>query len=313
MSGKPATLRLLRREGANYLKEHGLEQTAWRDAELLLRQALAMSRASFFSHLDEAMVLTTEQRRQYHYNLQQRTAQTPMQYLLGRQEFYGLEFQVAAGVLIPRPETEHLVAAAEQQLRRWSCDGSGLVIAEIGVGSGAIALTLAHLLPGLTVDASDISPLPLQLSAVNAEQLGVKQRVRFFLGDLLAPLPLPQYAMILSNPPYIPSAEIEALAADVRQEPIIALDGGPDGLSFYRRLLRDAGPRLQPNGFLILEIGQGQLQAILRLAEEEGWLLDRAVADFAAIPRVLLLKRKESAAGFISLCSRTYSSHFRID
>ena len=292
MNSKPGTLRLLRKEGADYLKEHGLEQTALRDAELLLRQALAMSRASFFSHLDETVTLTAEQQRTYQCNLRQRSAQMPMQYLLGRQEFYGLEFQVTPGVLIPRPETEHLVAAAEQQLRQISCDGSGLVIAEIGVGSGAIALTLAHLLPGLTVHASDISLIPLQLSAANAERLGVQRQVHFFLGDLLTPLPLPQYDMILSNPPYIPSAEIETLAADVRQEPSIALDGGPDGLHFYRRLLREAAPRLQPNGCLVLEIGHDQMKAVLQLAEEEGWLLDRSIADFAAIPRVLLLKQK---------------------
>lgn len=292
MSNKPATLRALRKEGADFLKEHGLEQTALRDAELLLRQALAMSRASFFSHLDETVELTHEQSGGYQTGLQQRAAQVPIQYLLGRQEFYGLEFRVTPGVLIPRPETEHLVEAAEESLRRSSVDGSGLVLAEVGIGSGAISLTLAHLLPGLIVHASDISPLALRQSTINAELLGLTKQIRLFLGDLLAPLPLERYDMIISNPPYIPSAEIAGLASDVRQEPLIALDGGSDGLHFYRRLLREAIPRLQANGLLALEIGFGQANDIIRLAEKEGWLLSRSIADLAGIDRVLLLKRK---------------------
>jgi len=292
MSNKPATLRALRKEGADFLKEHGLEQTALRDAELLLRQALAMSRASFFSHLDETVELTDEQRHGYQIDLKQRAAHVPIQYLLGRQEFYGLEFRVTPGVLIPRPETEHLVEAAEESLRQSSVDGNGLVLAEIGVGSGAISLTLAHLLPGLIVHASDISPIALRQSTINAELLGLTKQIRLFLGDLLAPLPLERYDMIISNPPYIPSAEIAALACDVRQEPLIALDGGSDGLHFYRRLLREAIPRLQANGLLALEIGFGQANDIIRLAEKEGWLLSRSIADLAGIDRVLLLKRK---------------------
>src|SRR5665647_480771 len=292
MNSKPVTLRALRREGADYLEEHGLEQTALRDAELLLRQALAMSRASFFSHLDTTMDLTTEQRNGYLLDLQQRAAHVPIQYLLGRQEFYGLEFRVTPGVLIPRPETEHLVEAAEGYLRKMSVDGSGLVLAEIGVGSGAISLALAHLLPGLLVHASDISPIPLQQSAVNAEQLGLTKQIRLFLGDLLAPLPLERYDMIISNPPYIPSAEIAALACDVQQEPQIALDGGPDGLHFYRRLLQETIPRLQVNGLLALEIGFGQANDIIALSEKEGWLIRQSISDFAGIERVLLLQRK---------------------
>lgn len=283
-----ANLRQLRKQGADYLKERNLEQTALRDAELLLRKALGLSRASFFTYLDDYWEIEQGQLESYVSMLEQRGVHQPIQYLLGEQEFYGLRFLVRPGVLIPRPETEVLVEASLDLLKNVSEVGRNLTIAEVGVGSGAICVSLATLLPQLQVHGSDLASEAIEQTLENAVLQQVEQRVTLYRGDLLAPLPLEHYDAIISNPPYIPSDEISSLAQDVQKEPHLALIGGDDGLLFYRRLLEESKHRLKPHGFLAVEVGDYQAEAVKSLARQTHWQLVKTKVDDLGIERVLI-------------------------
>jgi len=282
------TLRQLRRQGADYLKERSFEQTALRDAELLLRKALGLSRASFFAHMDDNWQISQEQLESYESMLERRGQFQPIQYLLGEQEFFGLRFLVRPGVLIPRPETETLVETVYQLLKSPVLQGRELTIAEVGVGSGAICITLATLLPKLKVHGSDLAKEPMEQAQENAVLHQVDQRISLYMGDLLAPFPLKQYDAIVSNPPYIPSGEIPTLAQDVQKEPHLALIGGEDGFEYYRRLLEEGKSRLNPHGFLAVEVGDHQADAVKALALKANWRLLKATEDNLGIERVLV-------------------------
>ncbi len=194
-----------------------------------------------------------------------RAAREPLQYILGETDFMGLRFLVRSPVLIPRNDTELLCSKALERLR------PGDRVLDLCTGSGAIAISLAILAPGITVDASDISPDALQLAGKNAAMHGAN--VNFREGDLFDPWQGQRYDMICCNPPYIPSGELAGLQAEVRREPMLALDGGDDGLDFYRRLIKQAPRHLKGQGHLLLEKGDGQSA---RLA----WML---TADFSDI------------------------------
>jgi len=288
ISNPNGTLRQLRQQGADYLKECSFEQTALRDAELLLRKALELSRASFFTHLDDNWEIHEDSLAYYESLLMQRAQHQPLQYLLGEQEFYGLRFLVRPGVLIPRPETEALVEAVYTILKSLGLEGEGLTIAEVGVGSGAICVSLATLLPKLKIHGSDIAEAPLMQTQENAILHQVQQRITLYRGDLLTPLPLEHYDAIISNPPYIPEKDISMLAKDVQAEPHVALDGGEDGLDYYRRLLEEGRNRLTENGFLAVEVGDGQAEDVLLLAKQLKWQLLKSVKDLLGITRVLI-------------------------
>lgn len=288
ISNPNGTLRQLRQQGADYLKERSFEQTALRDAELLLRKALELSRASFFTHLDDNWEIHEDSLAYYESLLMQRAQHQPLQYLLGEQEFYGLRFLVRPGVLIPRPETEALVEAVYTLLKSLGLEGEGLTIAEVGVGSGAICVSLATLLPKLKIHGSDIAEAPLMQTQENSILHQVQQRITLYRGDLLAPLPLEHYDAIISNPPYIPEKDISKLARDVQAEPHVALDGGEDGLDYYRRLLEEGRNRLTENGFLAVEVGDGQAEDVLLLAKQLKWQLLKSVKDLLGITRVLI-------------------------
>ena len=287
------TLRQIRKQGADYLKERSFEQTALRDAELLLRKALGLSRASFFTHLDNDWKIEQEQLERYVSMLEQRGLHQPIQYLLGEQEFYGLRFLVRPGVLIPRPETEVLVEVSVELLKSLSEEGKDLTIAEVGVGSGAICVTLATLLPQLQVHGSDLAMEPMEQAHENAVLHQVDQRITLYQGDLLAPLPLKHYDAMISNPPYIPMDDISSLAQDVQKEPHLALIGGEDGLLYYRRLLEEGKHRLKPHGFLAVEVGDHQAEAIKLLAKQTNWQLVKTMEDYLGIERVLIWKQAE--------------------
>jgi release factor glutamine methyltransferase len=282
------TLRQLRRQGADYLKERSFEQTALRDAELLLRKALGLSRASFFAHMDDNWQISQGQLESYESMLERRGQSQPIQYLLGEQEFFGLRFLVRPGVLIPRPETETLVETVYQLLKTPASQGVELTIAEVGVGSGAICITLATLLPQLKIHGSDLAKEPMEQTQENAVSHQVDQRISLYLGDLLDPLPLKHYDAIVSNPPYIPSGEIPALAQDVQKEPHLALIGGEDGLEYYRRLLEEGKSRLNPHGFLAVEVGDHQAEAVKAMAQKANWFLLKTAIDDLGIERVLV-------------------------
>ena len=251
--------------------------TARRDAELLLMRTLHCDRAFLLTHPE--VRLSTEQLAQYQQWLKRRAAHEPIQYITGEQEFFGLRFTVTPDVLIPRPETEHLVEAL---LARVAKDGP-LRIADVGTGSGAIAVALAHALPQARLTALDVSPAALRVAEQNATANGVSRQIRFLESDLLAAVDGEQFDVIVSNPPYV--AEGEVLEAQVRDfEPWTALFSGPTGLEAYRRLIPQAEMALIKSGWLLLEIGQGQQAALLNLLA--GWQEVSFIPDLQGIPRV---------------------------
>jgi len=222
----------------------------------------------------------------FHALLARRLQGQPLQYVLGEAGFMGLTFQVGAQVLIPRADTEIIAEKAIALLKA----APAPLIADIGVGSGALAVSLAYHLPSAKVHGVDISSDALVWAEKNARQNGVAGRCHFYQGDLLAPL-LAQglsFDMIVSNPPYITSAELKYLPAEVRQEPIIALAGGVDGLDFYRRLAQEAAPLLKPHGWLLLEHGWQQQEQVAALLTQAGWQIKERLRDYGGRARGVL-------------------------
>jgi len=233
------------------------------DAEVLLAHVLGQERAWLYAHPDYALPLL--QLDTYQFLASRRAEREPIAYLTGHKEFFGLDFLITPDVLIPRPETEHLVELALQWAatpsRRWT-------IADIGTGSGAIAVSLAVHLPGATVIATDVSPGALAVAHRNAIRHGVGERVQCVQCDLVTPLRGPLH-LIVANPPYLTQAELAEAPPEVaRWEPRAALDGGPDGLTSIRAVLAIAASRLHPQGTLLVEIGAGQGCQALELARQ---------------------------------------------
>ncbi|HTY85040.1 MAG TPA: peptide chain release factor N(5)-glutamine methyltransferase [Silvibacterium sp.] len=251
--------------------------TARRDAELLLMHAIGCDRAYLLAHSETA--LTQEEAAAYEEWLARRARNEPIQYIVGEQEFFGLKFRVTPDVLIPRPETEYLVEAALARADR----DAHLRIADIGTGSGSIAIALAHALPNAEVDALDISPAALNVARENAETYGVASRIHFVESDLLAKVGGKCFDLIVSNPPYV--AEGESLEPQVRDfEPASALFAGADGLDAYRRLIPQAGVALKVGGWLLMEIGHGQRPAVIPMLT--GFKNVTFVDDLQGIPRI---------------------------
>ena len=221
--------------------------------------------------------------------LARRVAGEPIQYILGQTEFFGLPFEVAPGVLIPRPETEHLVEEAIR-LR------GGIPrpqIADIGTGSGAIAVALASALPEAQLWATDLSVKALEVARHNACRNEVAGRITFLEGDLVTPLADGRFDLIASNPPYVPLVDRDTLSVEVRDhEPHTALFAGLDGLDIYRRLIPEAHPRLVSGGWLVLEIGYGQQPAIQALLQSAGFGGIHFIHDYQGIPRVACAQRE---------------------
>ena len=214
-----------------------------------------------------------------------RAAGEPIQYITGTTEFYGLPFYVAPGVLIPRPETEHLV----EEVLRLAAQFPSPHIADIGTGSGAIAVALAHSLPNVQITATDLSPQALTIARRNAEQNAV--HIEFLEGDLLSPLREQRYDIVASNPPYIPERDRASLSIEVRDhEPSSALFAGNDGLDIYRRLIPAAIANLNPGGFLVMEIGYDQQPLIAELLAESNYADLRFLPDYQGIPRVAIAR-----------------------
>lgn len=267
--------------------EHGAARlahltTARRDAELLLLCAAGKDRAFLLTHPDAA--LTVVQQTIYDEWLTRRTRHEPVQYIVGEQEFYGLAFAVTPDVLIPRPETEHLVEAVLQRAR----GAAEIRILDVGTGSGAIAVALAHELPDARVTALDCSMPALTVARRNAERHNLAARIRFLQSDLLASVTAEKFDIVASNPPYV--AESEALEEQVRDyEPHAALFAGPSGLDIYRRLILQSWRALDPDGWLLMEIGEGQKNALTELLDN--WAEMRFVNDLRGIPRVVCARR----------------------
>ncbi|MCB9527059.1 MAG: peptide chain release factor N(5)-glutamine methyltransferase [Myxococcales bacterium] len=263
-----------------FFREKGIEQPRL-DAELLIADALGVDRMRIY--LDHHKPLHPDELTAVRERVRRRGRHEPVAYITGQKGFWSLDLAVDARVLVPRPDTERLVERAIERLK--GRDAPRIV--DVGCGSGAIALALAHERPDATVIGVDRSPDALDVSRANAAALGL-DRVEWRRGDLLAGLAGP-FDLVAANPPYIPSADIDALMPDVaRYEPRAALDGGPDGLDLVRRLIPEAAERLTPGGALLVEIGHDQGPAARALAEADGrFEAVQIVVDYGRNDRVL--------------------------
>lgn len=255
------------------------------DAELLLSDVMGMKRLVLF--LNAAQEMTEEQERRYRQRLRLRASRKPLQYILGTQVFYGSELRVDETVLIPRPETEILCEQVLISMEKYRLPS----VADVCTGSGAIAITLKKNRPDATVYATELSPEALMTARNNAERIDAE--ITFLQGDLLAPLRGRTFDFIVSNPPYIKTGDLDALQPEVLREPRMALDGGPDGLVFYRRLAKDALKYLNRSGRIFVELGDGQAENIAAIFVASGQFEDVHIhLDLFGRERVLEAQRR---------------------
>jgi release factor glutamine methyltransferase len=295
-------------------------------AELLLLHVLGRDRTWIYSHPEEEIAELDAER--YFTLIVRRASGEPTQHLTGKQEFWGLEFEVTPDVLIPRPETEHVIEVALDRLavreiragRKPMLRGEGLHIADVGTGSGCIAVALSKELPSATIYATDISSAALAVARRNAARHSVSDRIHFVESNLLDPVSAvgPQHAvpllgkpsagdtynapvtshqpplldLIVSNPPYVGRREAATLMREVRDhEPEVALYGGEEGYEFYADLITQAAARLKPGGILVLELGHNSLPAVQPLLDAPAWTNVAVTNDLAGTPRVIAAER----------------------
>ena len=275
-------------------------------AELLLVHALGRNRTWLYAHPEEAV--SDDEARRFFALLARRAAGEPTQHLTGKQEFWGLEFEVTPDVLIPRPETEHAIEVALDRLalrelragRPQKTEGTGLQIADIGTGSRCIAVALAKELPAAHFYATDISPAALAVAQRNAKRYSVADRIQFVESNLLEAFHSPPatrnspvwFDLIASNPPYVGRREAASLPREVRDhEPASALYGGEEGYELYAELIAQSRRHLKPDGILVLELGHNSLPAVGPLVEAPEWINVGVTDDLAGIPRVLAAER----------------------
>ena len=262
------------------LERAGIHPTARMDAELLLMHAIQRPRAFLLANPE--YVLSDEEFEKFQQSLLRRQLHEPIQYIMGTMEFYGLQLFVDARVLIPRSETEHLVEAV---LERTPVDRP-IRIVDVGTGSGAIAIAMAAHRPLANVAALDISPAALELATRNANHHGVADRIRFLVSDVLSAVETEQFDVVVSNPPYIAIGEGPSLSRQVREhEPAVALFAGDTGHEIYERLIPQTKRVLKSGGWLALEFGFGQKDALSRLLA--GWSEVSFISDLQGIPRVV--------------------------
>jgi release factor glutamine methyltransferase len=304
-----------------FLSKKGVESPRLQ-TELLLAHLLQLPRMQLYLNFER--VLTTVELDSFRELIRRRGQREPLQQIAGSTSFCGLEITVNRHVLVPRPETELLAerawtflnelssnigpAAASPALpsapvteeRRHPSPGSDESQAgtspfalDFGTGSGCLAIALAKKSPAANLSALDLSPTAIELARENAASHGLAGRIRFFQGDGFAALPANlHFELIVSNPPYIPSAEVATLEPEVRDfEPRQALDGGPDGLDYYRRLAKEAGPFLKPGGRIMLEFGDGQAESISEIFQEQKWIVEAIQEDYTRRPRIFIARR----------------------
>jgi release factor glutamine methyltransferase len=293
-------------------------------AELLLLHAFGRDRTWLYAHPEE--VVSDENAQRFFALIARRAAGDPTQHLTGKQEFWGMEFEVTPDVLIPRPETEHVIEVALDRLaarelragRRQTLSGEGLVIADVGTGSGCIAIALAKELPGAKIYATDTSPKALEVARRNVARHGFSDRIHFVECNLLdevvhaasnaaisathqSPVTSHEPArlggsrsfdLIVSNPPYVGRWEAATLPREVRDhEPEVALYGGEEGYELYAALIAQAAQHLKPGGILVLELGHNSLPAVQPLLDAQTWTNVGVTNDLAGIPRVIAAER----------------------
>ena len=299
-AGEPMDIRAALRDGMARLRAAKVPSHTLA-AELLLMSVLGRDRTWMYTHHEA--VVEPQLLEKYLGLVARRVAGEPTQYLTGKQEFWGLEFEVRPGVLIPRPETEHLIEVVLERLgprgikiRMDTGEPSPhLRIADIGTGSGCLAVALAYELPHADVVATDISGLALQVAQRNAERPGVADRVRFVQSNLLDAVASDSanrdgvFDVIVSNPPYVALDEAATLPREVREhEPHAALFSGPTGVEMYAQLIRQAAELLRDRGILALELGYNSPDHVLKIVREHpGWANVSITNDLAGIPRVL--------------------------
>lgn len=253
-----------------------------REAASLLALALDRDRAFLIAHPE--YVLSEGENRRFEEYLGRRSVREPFQYIAGRQEFYGLDFEVTPDVLIPRPETEMVVEAAVEFLSKLDKP----LFCEVGVGSGCIAVSILHIVPAARGVGLDISAAALRVAGGNALSHGVAARLKLVESDVFAAIPDESFDLIASNPPYVPAEQYCGLQREVREfEPEIALTDGGDGLAIISRIIREAPGRLTKNGVLLLEIGFDQSEKARRLFACDTWRRVEIRPDPRGIPRLV--------------------------
>jgi len=255
------------------------------DAELLIAEAAGLTRADLYAG---PLELDGETRRRFESLIRRRAGREPLAYIVGRKEFYSLEFEVGPAVLVPRPETETIVDVALKLIAQHA----NCRLLDIGTGCGAIALAIASNAPGVQVVATDISMDALAIAHRNAVRLGLESRTRFIRADCWDTLdggePLGRFDIVVSNPPYVCDSEMARLEPEIRDfEPRVALDGGPDGLNFYRRIVAGLGDHLLHRGAVILEVGNGQAAAVATILEAAGFPGAGVSNDLSGTPRAV--------------------------
>jgi release factor glutamine methyltransferase len=260
--------------------------TARLDVELLLAHVLHLKRMDLYLQFER--VLSEKELDGLRPLVKRRAAREPLQHLLGTVDFCGLTVACTAQALVPRPETELLAEKAISLLN----GHAAATVLDVGTGSGVLALAIAQAVAGASVVATESSEEALTLARANAERNGLQTRVDFRQGDLLAPVRADErFDLIVSNPPYIPSAEIATLAPEVRHDPVVALDGGPDGLTAIRRLAAETPVYLKPGGWLMMEIGHDQANAVETLLKTDQWADIQFEKDLQGILRIAIGRR----------------------
>jgi release factor glutamine methyltransferase len=290
------------RTGISRLREHQVASYTLA-AELLLLHVLGRDRTWLYAHPEEP--IGSQELDKFLSLISRRANGEPTQHLTGKQEFWSLEFEVTPDVLIPRPETEHVVEVALDRLalrelragRPQKTNGEGFLIADIGTGSGCLAIALAKELPASTIYATDISPAALAVARRNSMRHEVASRIHFLESDLARPIVAdgtkePAFDLMVSNPPYIPGRDASTLAREVRDhEPAIALYGGEQGYELYAGLIALAERHLKPAGIFVAELGHDSLPAVQPLLDALQWTAVGVSNDLAGIPRVIAAER----------------------
>ncbi|MBR0260536.1 MAG: peptide chain release factor N(5)-glutamine methyltransferase [Selenomonadaceae bacterium] len=253
------------------------------DAEILLAHVLGWRRLTLYVDADKILPLESVLR--FNELINRRLEKIPVAYLTGAKDFMGLAFAVNENVLIPRPETEILTEVVGEYLRGL---GGEVTFADLGAGSGAICISILKFVKSARAAAVDISAEALEVAKFNAQKFHVDDRIEFFCGDLFASLEGKIFNAIVSNPPYIPTSELETLQSEVKREPRLALDGGADGLNFYRRIISGAPKFLVDGGLLAVEVGINQAAAVKTLMERENFIDVEIFKDLAEIERVVI-------------------------
>ncbi len=253
---------------ADYLCKKGID-TPRLDAEILLAHLLGVDRVRLY--MDYRMPLNGDELVSFREMVKRRAAREPLQYITGEQEFWSMRFKVTPAVLIPRPETELLVEEGAREMNRSFPGSKGLKILDIGTGCGALAVSLAREIEGSLATGVDLSREAVAVAKENAELNGLSSSVRIVEGDIFAPVADETFHLVVSNPPYIPRGEIRGLQREIRDyEPLSALDGGEDGLDYYRRIVSEAPGYLKPGGWLMVEHGEGQDDDVSRMFRDTG-------------------------------------------